>query len=254
MTTITIQNERKIRHGRGFANLLRKELGGWWRTGAWIIHLLAYLLLVNGLTAFDAWDTRQAGGEAAEVFVGFFVFHALFVMAGVVISAQGSIVGERQDGTAAWILSKPVSRQAFLLSKLAALGGSFIAVGVLAPVVITFFTWSWLGFPPVWAALPLVLLGLGLSVLFYVSFSLWMGTLFASRKAVAALGFLMLFAQLQLGDRAIGAYLPGGLVFQLSAAVAGFPTTTLWLALGTTAVFTALFTILALRRLTHVEF
>ncbi|NKQ37819.1 MAG: ABC transporter permease subunit [Chloroflexi bacterium] len=135
MTTITIREKTTSKRWRGFGNLLRKELGGFWRTRSWMIHLLLYLLLVNGLIAFDAWDTKQAGGASSEVFVSFFAFHALFVMAGVIISAQGSIVGERQDGTAAWILSKPVSRGAFLLSKLTALGGSFFIVGVLVPVI-----------------------------------------------------------------------------------------------------------------------
>jgi len=254
MTTIVIEQESKRGEWRSFTNLLHKELGGWWRTGTWLIHLLLYLLLVNGLTAFDAWETRQAGGAADEVFVGFFAFHALFVMAGVLISAQGSIVGERQAGTAAWILSKPVSRSAFLLAKLTALGGSFFVVGVLAPVAASFVTWQWLGYPPTWSALPLTLLGLLLAVLFYLSFALWMGTIFASRKAVAALGFLLLFAQLQIGESPAGAYLPGGMVFQLAAVVDGYPPAALYLSLGFTAVCTVIFTAFALNRLRRVEF
>ena len=105
MTTVAIQKIETSKRWRGFGNLLRKELGAWWRTRTWIIHMAVYLLIVNGLTALDAWDTKQAGGEVGELFGSFFAFHALFVMAGVIISAQGSIVGERQDGTAAWILS-----------------------------------------------------------------------------------------------------------------------------------------------------
>lgn len=36
----------------------------------------------------------------------------------MVVRTQGAIVGERQNGTGEWVLSKkPVSREAFLLSK-----------------------------------------------------------------------------------------------------------------------------------------
>lgn len=254
MTIIAIPETGTSKRWRGFSNLLRKELGGWWRTSTWIIHMAVYLLMVNGLTALDSWDTKQAGGEVGEVFGSFFAFHALFVMAGVIISAQGSIVGERQEGTAAWILSKPVSRGAFLLSKLTAMGGSFLIVGVLVPVVATFFTWRWFDFPLTWAALPVVVLGLLLMVLFYLSFALLLGTLFESRKAVTTLGFLMLFVQLQLGNRPIGAYLPGGLVPRLTGVAAGLPLTTPLLSMGITLLLTALFTLLALRRLNRMEF
>ena len=254
MTTITINENSTVKQGRGFANLLKKEWGGWWRTFTWAGHLLVYLLMVNGLTVFDAWDTRQTGGSADEAFVGFFAFHSLFVMAGVIISAQGSIVGERQNGTAAWILSKPVSRNAFLLSKLTALGGSMAIVGVLIPTIAAFITWQLFGYSPLWEVLPLVVVGLALMALFFLSFVLWLGTLFESRTAVATFGFLMLFAQMQLGNQRIGLYLPGGLVYHLTEAVAGLPIGSALIGMGITAGLTALFVALAMRRLQNVEF
>lgn len=256
MTTITLKPNQtnKTNWWRGFNNLLGKELSSWWRTGAWLIHLLVYLVIVNGLTAFDTWDTKQSGGEVAEVFVGFFAFHLMFVMAGVVLSTQGSIIGERQDGTAAWLLSKPLSRSAFLLAKLTALGGSFLIVGVLIPVLAAFGTWHYYGFPPNWSTLPLVVLGLFLSVLFFLSFGLLVGTILDSRKGVAAVGLLMLFGQLQFGDRAIGVYLPGGMVYRLTEVVAGAAQSTALLACAVTAVFTVAFIAIALHRIQRVEF
>ena len=38
----------------------------------------------------------------------------------VVAKTQGAIIGEKQLGTAAWVLSKPASRRAFVLAKLRA--------------------------------------------------------------------------------------------------------------------------------------
>jgi hypothetical protein len=40
---------------QGFANLLRKENGLWWRTNRWWIQVLLWLLSINGNLAFVIW-------------------------------------------------------------------------------------------------------------------------------------------------------------------------------------------------------
>ena len=47
------------------------------------------------------------------------------------VFAQDALIGEKRSGTAAWLLSKPVSRTAFLLAKLTADG-----IGILVTIVI----------------------------------------------------------------------------------------------------------------------
>jgi ABC-2 type transport system permease protein len=48
-------------------------------------------------------------------------------------TAQGAIVREKQLGTAAWALSKPVARSAFGLAKLVAYAVGFVRLATLAP-------------------------------------------------------------------------------------------------------------------------
>jgi ABC-2 type transport system permease protein len=50
---------------------------------------------------------------------------------GVVILGQGALIDEKQSGTAAWVLSKPISRTAFILAKVFS-----YSIGVLATMVI----------------------------------------------------------------------------------------------------------------------
>ena len=61
----------------------------------------------------------------------FILFSGIFAAGGVVVFAQDALIGEKRSGTAAWLLSKPVSRTAFLTAKLAA-----DAIGILVTFVI----------------------------------------------------------------------------------------------------------------------
>ena len=113
-------------------------------------------------------------------------------MIGAVLVTQGTIVGERQSGTAAWILTKPTTRTAFILTKLVAIAGSFLLLSLAIPAVTSLAICQ-----VVLHALPDVLgfveaIGiLALHQLFYISLTLMLGTLFRERGPVAgiALGF-----------------------------------------------------------------
>jgi ABC-2 type transport system permease protein len=179
----------------GFRTLLDRELGTWWRTRRWLVHALfwpgvvaAFLLLVR---LEQGGDTAPAEGlrEATQLF---FQLGGFFGLIGAVLAAQGAIVGERRSGTAAWVLTKPVTRKAFVLAKFTGIVLSFLTLSLLLPAV----TWH-LQVQAQWGVLPApahFLEALGLLALhqaFYVAFTLMLGTLFAHRGAVAgtALGF-----------------------------------------------------------------
>jgi len=55
-----------------------------------------------------------------------------------IIIAQDAIIGERQSGTAAWVLSKPVSRPAFILSKLVAGAIGLLVTGIVIQGVVAY--------------------------------------------------------------------------------------------------------------------
>ena len=109
---------------------------------------------------------------------------------------QGTIVGEKQSGTAAWVLSKPVSRPAFLLAKLTAntVGVALTIVlvqGLIAYLLIYLGSGTLL--PPLG-----FLGGLGVQLVhlfFYITLTLMLGAAFSKRGPVIAIPLLFLFVQ-----------------------------------------------------------
>ena len=184
---------------RGFANLQRKEYGLWWNTRRWLVHLLLWPLLFNGLALVAAFtQAREPNFTAFEIAQ---MVTTLFCVAlghatafGAVVVTQGAIVGEKQRGTAAWILSKPVGRPAFVLAKLAAYGVSYAGLAVLIPSAIFYgqsvLLWGSGPDPLRFAASVLLIV---LHALCYLALTLMLGTLAGARGVVAgsALGAVL---------------------------------------------------------------
>ena len=61
----------------------------------------------------------------------FFAVAGMALPIGAIIMGQEEVLDEKQSGTAAWILSKPVSRVAFILAKVTA-----NAIGILIIMVL----------------------------------------------------------------------------------------------------------------------
>jgi len=99
---------------QGFANLLHKENGEWIYTGRWWMQSLLWLLIVNGVLAIVLWLVPVMDPEGmSDVGKNFGLDVFMAVMAklplyAVIVITQGAIIGEKQSGTAAWILSAPV--------------------------------------------------------------------------------------------------------------------------------------------------
>ena len=103
---------------RGFGNLLGYELARWWKTRMWWIQCLIWTSIIGfmlGSVFFSAPDF-----SLQDAVMLYSIFAGMFPAVGVVILMQGAVVGEKKDGTAAWVLSKPVMRPAFVFSKLIA--------------------------------------------------------------------------------------------------------------------------------------
>ena len=179
---------------RGLDNLLGVELGRWFRTKKWWVQILLWAAIINAILALVI--ISEDSGGAAEMVVLFNVFLGVFATFGVCILMQGVIVGEKQLGTAAWVLSKPVSRPAFLLAKLTAnLAGVALTIvliqGLIAYLLI--YVGSGTMLPPLG-----FLGGLGVQLVhlfFYITLTLMLGAAFSKRGPVIAIPLLFLFAQ-----------------------------------------------------------
>jgi ABC-2 type transport system permease protein len=180
--------------------MLRSEIARWWKTRMWWVQCLIWAGITGfmlGIILFTSSDPPPSD----EVAVLFTMFTGLFPSGGVVIIMQGVVVGEKKDGTAAWVLSKPVTRPAFILSKvignsLGVLGTMVVLPGILAYVLNALVTgdpWNPVRFL---AALCVIFL----SHLFFLSLILMLGTFFSSRGPVIGIGLgLWLMQQTLIG-------------------------------------------------------
>jgi ABC-2 type transport system permease protein len=194
----------------GFGNMLAKELGEWFRTRRWLWQLLVWVIILDGFIAFMMFGLPALASimpelkpTAEAMFAGLppevgavMHFFSMVIMTGTmgaIILAQDEVIQEKQSGTAAWILSKPVARSSFILTKLLSntvgvlifivavpggilLGQIFLATHKLVPLL------------PFLAGAGVLLL----TLFFYVSLVIMLGVLFESRGPVLgiALGFL----------------------------------------------------------------
>src|SRR5438045_9725128 len=78
------------------------------------------------------------GGLMAMGLQVFFAFAAQAAAMGAAILGMGTIISETQSGTAAWVLSKPLSRTAFITAKLLALSLRLMVIAILLQGLVAF--------------------------------------------------------------------------------------------------------------------
>jgi ABC-2 type transport system permease protein len=206
--------------------LLRKELTESWRTNRWLV--VAVVAILFGLTSpllarytrelIQALAGDQLGGfplppPTMEMSLAQYLKNVsqIVFLLGILVS-MGAIVAERERGTAAMVLSKPVPRGTFLLTKYAGLlivAGSAMARGAIGAYYYTLVLFS---APPLGAYLGLnALLFLYLALL--MAITLLASTVLKSQAAAGAVGFAA-FVVLSLFGALPGAgeYLPPALL------------------------------------------
>ena len=247
----------------GFRNLIGKENDEWVAGPSLLAHAVIWILIVAVLSAVIAFvrgemepgytpkDINDAGA------LMFFVLGSVASVIAVVAKTQGAIIGEKQLGTAAWVLSKPASRRAFLLAKLAVHFRWLLMVTLLVPAVVFYglvTAVSTLPPPPLLFVGGLGIFALGL--LFYLALSLLLGTAFESRGPLAGTVFGFMVAGFMIANYApwLTAAFPW-LFFQSGfnlVAQERIPAHNL-ISIPATALWIGLFVLLALRRFERAE-
>ena len=187
---------RTVRGWRmGLSSMLSKELAAWWKTRRWWVQCLVALLLLNGELALNLRGNRGTPNAIQNATMAFMITAALCVPIAAVNLAQDSILGEKHSGTAAWVLSKPLRRPAYVLAKLAANGLGLLVAWVVLPGVVAYFQLL----KPVdgWLT-PLRLAGvMGLNYLnlfFFLTLALMLATFFNSRGPVLGISLALAWA------------------------------------------------------------
>ncbi len=252
---------------RGFKQLLGRENGNWWKTRRWLVQAAIYLLVLNGLVAVilnSPGATTGLGSNKIEAGIEIFlVMGGLAPVISIVAIGQDTIIGEKQTGTAAWILSKPVSRTAFILAKLIALslgifGSIAVTQGVIAYAQLSIANGGLL--PPLNFAGGVVILFL--NFFFYITLTIMLGVLFETRGGVIGIGLAIAFGyQLITGVAPwLMNYMPWGLISStgntpsVAAAVMSGGTPASFTPVIATLVWCFLFIAVALWRFEKAEF
>jgi len=182
----------------GFKNKVREENGRWWNTHKWLVQSIVWLLLINGLSAVALVQLRQNSATFSlssfvDVFVGLMGWMVAF---GVIILTQSDVVDEKQSGTAEWVLSSPLSRESFILSKLLVNLAWLLAIVVILQGVVFNLIISSMGIGTLtWLNLFQGLAFQGLYLLFWLTLSIMLGTFFRSRSPVIGVPLIFLFLQ-----------------------------------------------------------
>jgi ABC-2 type transport system permease protein len=241
----------------GLTNLVNRELASWWRNRRNLIQLALWVVIINGLilaVLSSNQPTDADGNTLAQQAVYIYCIVSGFIgPIGVMVATQGSIVGEKQNGTAAWILSKPVSRTAFILSKLLADGMRFLITMIFLPGLVAYFLMTGFGIP---LQFPAMLAGMGLlclNLLFFQCFTLMMGTFFDSRRMVMGSSLILIFVLNQITQMNFGFYLPGHLPLDAAVVIASQPFQGV-VSLLETIVLIIVFLLLAFWRFAREEF
>jgi ABC-2 type transport system permease protein len=183
---------------RGLRNLLRGEYSAWFKSSRWWKQLLMWVAIINGmmgLMVIATFEAAKDGNDGPPLLLMYGIFGGMFVAFGVMIIMQRVLVREKQSGTAAWVLSKPVTRTAFVVSRLVVNSIAILLTTVIVPGLILYLTlglFSDLGWISPFGYLAGLLMFL-LHTFYWIAFVLMMGTLLESSGGVIGVSMFLYF-------------------------------------------------------------
>jgi len=218
---------------KGFATLLKKELQEQLRTHRIII--VAGVFLLFGLTVplltKHLPDILEMSG--VDIGSGFPLPTATMAMADyasnisqigtlvIILITMGAISKERESGTAALVLSKPVDYAAFVTAKFTVLGLTTLIGTVLGGLACWGYTVWLFNDVPSWGFLFLNMTLL-LYLLLAIAITLLFSSIFRNQLAAGALGLVSIIVfSIASGLPWIGKYMPGELLSWGSSLLAG---------------------------------
>jgi ABC-2 type transport system permease protein len=179
---------------RGLDNTLRGELRSWFSTRRWWVQIIIWAASVNLIYFIVALTSPKASMDSTLML--FNIFMGLAGPIGVSIVMQNIVVGEKRSGTAAWVLSKPVSRIAFILSKLIANGAGIAVSMVFAQGLIAYLISRFMmNFDLPLSGFLAALVAHFVNILFFMTLTLMLGTIFEHTGPVIGIPIAFLFAQ-----------------------------------------------------------
>lgn len=176
------------------------------------------MTLIPGGEAFLALIPEPTIGDAVAQYIKNTTQFGIIL---ALLFGMGSVAAEKEKGTAALVLSKPMPRTSFLLGKFSALGLTFLLAIALAGISCYYYTYVLFGAldPLNWLALNGLLL---FYILVYVAVTLFFSTLTRAQYIAigGAFGVLIVLGILS-SIPGFAAYLPDGLIANASLLMSG---------------------------------
>lgn len=251
---------------RGLQPLLHRENRKWWASHRWLAQLLIWTLLLNvpllltlyvlpGVAAADGTFISPAGALdfGRQIFFG---AGMLALAIGAIVLLQDAIIEEKTLGTAEWILSKPASRAAYVLSKLLPNLLGMAVTMLLLPGLTGYLIFR--TFAPEAMTLSGFLTSgamVALNLLFYITLTLLLGVLFKRRGPLLGIALGSLLGGSLVPVAQIAQFTPwklGNLVLLPVSGMALPPFATTMLV--STAVWSVIFTAVAIWQMGRLEF
>lgn len=168
----------------GLGNLLQAEFSRW-RTWDWYIMAIIWVAVISFSTLGMITSADTAITDIILI-LGFMI--GMFPVIAVVIIMQDEIVSHRETGTIAWLLSKPVTRSSFILSKLIGNIVGVIVSMVIIPGIVVYveiIVFKGIVLSPLHYILGFSLVAINL--IFYLCLTLMLGTVFEQRGGIIAI-------------------------------------------------------------------
>ena len=193
----------------GFSAILRKELKTWFGSPAWWQQALLWITIL-GLFGSVAIQEPEVGMAI------YYFMATIFPGIPIIIISHEILLEEKRSGSAAWVLSKPVSRTSFIVAKFIHCAVSFTVSMVLIPGIVVYIIHYAFGAAPEFSAFLLSLGPLILWHMFLTFLTLCSSVFFDQAGPTMAAPFAFLFIGISMGQTpSIGPYGPWGL-FQVS--------------------------------------
>lgn len=251
---------------RGLRPLLRRENHKWWGSRRWLVQILLWTLLLDGLLAFALYVLpNMATADGATITptealdMGRQMFFGLGVIAlsiGAIVLLQDAIIEEKTSGTAEWILSKPASRPAYVLSKLMPNLLGMAVTMLLVPGLVGYVILRAYDADAVTLRGFLTSAGIvAINLLFYVTLTLLLGVVFKSRGPLLGITLGSLFGGSLVPVAAIVQFTPWKLGDLVILPVMGMALPPIAITmLVSTAVWSLLFIAAAIWQMNRLEF
>jgi ABC-2 type transport system permease protein len=201
----TTASAGRPRMSLGFRTVLHKELNEWARSPK--PYIVAGLSIVYAAVSTLSPLIEKAMGESAavalptdpttSVLVGW-GSQAIGLMA--IVATMTLLSGERDRGTLAWSLTKPVSPTSIIAAKFVAAFAMFSAAVFIVPLIlsIAIATVAYGAMPDLAIVAPFALLFLTVPA-FYIALTVGLGAAIRSTAGVAGAAFAVMFAPMILG-------------------------------------------------------